>query len=596
MPLVGEKIETTIDDFGSLVRKNCLLVDKSLMIKDFLDGQDVSLITRPRRFGKSINMSMLNHFLAPHVYGNSTQGMFNNFAIARVDEGAFLEQHQGKYPVISISFKDIKEMTLKSAIDKIRDLIQKLYREHLYVIKTCELNPQLKSNFDKYCNGTANEAELENSLQFLSEFLYTALGKKVFILIDEYDTPLSSAYEYKYDNEMSLFMRNLFSAALKSNPFLEKGLMTGILRISQNTMLSGLNNLKIYTVMDSKYNQYFGFTEEEVCALLKHKNITVPLENVRNYYNGYIIGGLTLYNPWSLINFLDNKVLGPYWLLTSNDKLLKTILINSTDVAKSQISNLIQNKTIEGEINVSLRYEDLMKNPDTLWSLLLFCGYLKVEHSELSQTGGAQICQLKIPNQEIKSLYIGVFSEWLKEKIGYTQYSSFLKTLVAGNVDAFTKNLTGYLLACTNALDFQTESEFHSFVLGLLASITETHLLYSNQSYGIGRPDCLLIPKEGNGTQGLILEFKHLSSKKDDIEKLKEESKQLAKSALNQIDMRGYAFAFQQHTHVKQVLKVGIAFIKRVVTAVTASQQLEDGELLQTSSEETIFYSVNEKE
>src|SRR3990167_6219177 len=578
MPLIGQKIETTTDNFGDMVRENCLLVDKTLMIKAFLDGQKVSLITRPRRFGKTMAMSMLQHFLSSEVIGESTQGLFDAFAIARVDGGAFLKKHQGQYPVIFVSFKDVKESTFEGAINSLRCLIQELYRAHQSILDLEKLPASDRAVFERYRDGCVNTEELCRALRVLTECLYVVYGKKVILLIDEYDTPLASAYEHKYIDDLSALMRNLFSAALKSNPHLEKGLLTGILRVSQNTMLSGLNNLEVYTLLQNEYAQYFGFTEAETLELTQYLGITEQLDRIRDFYNGYKVGDTVVYNPWSLMHYCRKKELAPYWVMTSNDKLLQNILINSTATVKTQLTELMQGKIIEGEINSSLRYEDLMENPHTLWSLLLFCGYLKVEHSELSALG-TRVCQLKIPNREVLQLYTSVFAEWMKEKIGFVDYTSFLTTLIEGNVERFAKKLTGYLLSCTRYHDFTTESDYHCFVLGLLASITSTHFLYSNQSYGTGRPDCLLIPKEGYGTQGIILEFKavHKKDQQKNIDNLTEESHRLALAALAQIDMQGYAYAFHQHAHITCVKKIGIAFVKRVVTAATVVRQIAQG-------------------
>lgn len=603
MPLVGTKIETTSDNFGDRVKKEYLLVDKTLMIKAFWEGQDVSLITRPRRFGKTLNLSMLQHFFAAQVIGESTQGLFDKFAIAKVENGKFLKKHQGQYPVIFISFKDIKESSFEAAIKQIRVLIQYLYSEHESLLNSDKISAFDKTTFEKYLTGSANNEELQNALEFLSRFLYKAHGnKKVIILIDEYDSPLTSSYEHKFLDKISDFMRNMLSAALKGNNYLEKGLMTGILRVSKNSMLSGLNNMKVHTLFDEAYSEYFGFTDSEMQELIQSTGATQDIDQIRSYYNGYKIGNNIIYNPWSAMQFFDTKKLAPYWVLTSNDKLLKDVLLSSPQETKQQLGDLILEKSIQGEVDVNLRYEDLIEKPTALWTLLLFCGYLTAESAELSATCATQVCQLRIPNQEVKRQYTQVFSEWLKEKIGTTRYDSFLKSLVEGRVEEFTKNLTGYLFSCTSSHDFQAESDYHSFVLGLLISITESHFLFSNKEYGTGRPDCLLIPKDKQKKQGVILEFKHFHFKDKDkhknIDLLKEASHNSAQEGLEQINVRGYDFAFHQHKHITSVLKIGIAFSNRIVSSAFAIIEIENGleKKSLADSQEVKFFDADENE
>ena len=591
MRLVGKKIETTTDSFAAMVRENCLLVDKTLMIKDFIEGQKVSLITRPRRFGKTLNMSMLHHFFAAEAYGEKTADLFKGFAIAEaVDQAGigYIEKYQGQYPVIFITLKDVKEPLghdkkepASQAISKIRVLIKELYRQHTHLLNSDKIDEDDKKEFKRYCGGETNNQELEGALRFLSEFLYKAYEKKVIILIDEYDTPLSSAYEHGYIDELSDFMRNLFSAALKSNPYLEKGLMTGILRVSQNSMLSGLNNLETYTLLNEAYQQYFGFTEDEVLELIGELSVTEELENIRSYYNGYKIGKQVIYNPWSLMNYFKDKELRPYWILTSNDKLLKKVLLNSSDVVKEQLGQLIVGDAIKVAVNLNLRYEDLMEDPSTLWTLLLFCGYLKAEN--ITSAGSRFFCQIKIPNEEILTQYTEVFSDRLRTDLGLSTYDSFLRDLVEGRIRQFIENLRGYLLGCTSAKDFNSESNYHTFVLGLLSGLTTSHYLFSNKECGLGFPDVVLISKDKKSTQGIILEFKYVSFKDKqagahkDIAQLAAATQACVVTALKQIELRGYDFTFSAHPHIKEVIKIGIAFANRFVAAGSISTTVKPG-------------------
>ncbi len=565
MPLVGTKPAVTIDNFAAMIREDCMLVDKTLMIKELMDSTDSALlIIRPRRFGKSLNLSMLQYFFAAIAYGRSTQCMFDRFEIAKVDNGEFLKQHQGQYPVILISFKDVKQNTCQGALENFNCLIAEAYRQHSDLLDSDTLGANYKSRIERYLDGQVTTTELEQSLRFLSECLYRVHGKEVIILIDEYDTPLTSAYEHGYIEEFNGFLRGLLSNALKSNPYLKKAVLTGILRVSKNSMLSGLNNLRTYTLFDHNYQQYFGFTEAEIDELTTAVKVEHGREDIRSYYNGYKIGDTVIYNPWSIMNYLQTAELAPYWVWTSNDKLFKELLLNSSEKTKEQLGLLMQNQAIEADIELSMRYEDLIGNPNSLWALLLFCGYLKLESHHLSEMGTSRVCQLKIPNTEIMRLFNGIFANWLRDTMGW-RYEGFLKHLTEGKVEAFTEDLSAFLM---NSLSFRdvggdkapTERFYHGFFIGLTASLQEKYHYTSNRESGAGVYDVGLVPRSFSNDTGVILEFKHA--------KLKENLTKLANDALLQIDKMGYETEFRKHPHVKKLLKIGLAFSEKAVKSV----------------------------
>lgn len=576
MLLIGHKIETTSDNFGGLIRKNCLLVDKSLMIEKFLEGSEVSLIIRPRRFGKTINLSMLQHFLAAEVAGQTTAGLFDNLAIAKIDSGQFLKIHQGQYPVIFITFKDLKESSYKATIQKAVVLIQELYQEHKQHLLSPNLDDDDRILFKQYLEASISNAQLENSLKFLSHFLFKVYGKNVVILIDEYDSPLTSAYQHTPKNKigsktsflsrLSDFMRNLFSAALKTNAYLEKGLMTGILRVSKNNMLSGLNNLEVYTLLSDEYAQYFGFTEEEIKALLAYKQNITPIEQVRDYYNGYKIGGQVIVNPWSFMKFLDKNRLSPYWVATSNDSTIRDHLIQSDEPTKKAFRALILGETITGDIDVNLKYEELIEKPSALWTLLLFCGYLTLDSQREEDL--LWVCGLKIPNQEIKAQYYGIFKAWLKEHIGPSRYQDFLLALLQGNIPCFMRDLSEYLMSSLSFRDIKgptSERFYHGFVLGLMASVRESHHVQSNSESGTGLPDLLLIPKDNRYSVGIVMEFKYTPE-----EVL---LKQKVIDAMAQMADKKYDAKLKNYPCVKRMLKIGIAFCSK---SVLSAHQIVD--------------------
>lgn len=445
--------------------------------------------------------------------------------------------------------------------------MKELYREHKKALSSEHIDVDDKALFQQYLEGSVDNATLQAALKCLSEFLYKANGnKKVVILIDEYDTPLTHAYQNGFLDPISNFMRNMFSATLKGNLYLEKGLMTGILRVSKNELLSGLNNLKIYSLFDNRYSQYFGFTEEEMIELTTRVGISHSLEEIRRFYNGYLIGESVIYNPWSLINYLDERRLAPYWVLTSGDHLLKKSFLGADSGTKDKMSQLMQGKVITGDISLKTSYADLMESPRALWTLLLFSGYLTAVSNQ--QKMDHFVCQLRIPNEEILLQYQGIFSSWLMEAIGESQYDSFLKNLLEGNVPEFTEALGKYLMDSLSFHDLGDKKEnfYHGLVAGLIASIGDTHWVDSNKESGYGRYDIMSTPKRGQGTRGIILEFKH--AKKE--QSLKKE----ATDALAQIDDSKYSKVLERYPHITHVLKVGLAFSGKNVLSVYNEETL----------------------
>lgn len=568
--LIGEKPEPTIDDFRHLIRKNSLVVDKSLIIKEFWEGPACQLIVRPRRSGKSLLLSMMNYFFAPQSLGKESKSLFEGFAITDVDNGEFTQKHQGQYPVIAVSFKDVKNKTYQEALQGLRGIFTKLYWQHETLLTSDKLSENDKREFRLYLEGKADNERLQNALEFLSRFLYKAYEcdkheKGVIILIDEYDAPLSAAYQYGFIDSLSLFMRNMLSAALKSNPYLEKSLMTGVLRISQSGMLSGLNNLITYTVLDSQYQQYFGFDEVEVDALLQHASKRLPMiqpgdqkivKGVKAFYNGYKVGDTTLYNPWSLMQFILNGALQSYWVLTSDDALLKKVLLTRDENVKKQFGQLILGESITCDIDLNLRYEDLMDKPQAIWTLLLFGGYLTAETQE--RLGSHVKCQVKIPNEEVLRNYTGIFAEYLKETIGFEQYDHFLKKLVDGDIRAFTKDLSAYMSEALSVRDVHGEKEqperfYHGMMMGLIAPLHSDYVIRSNRESGEGFYDIILIPKVSTDKDSaIIIECKRVRGK-GSLEKA-------AKAATGQIKLKNYASDLTMHPHIKRVTIAGFAF------------------------------------
>lgn len=553
---MSRRIPVGVDNFAELVSNNYLFCDKTLMIKELLDrGDKVSLITRPRRWGKSLNMSMLHHFFSSTTsLGQNTLGLFDRLNIGRVDQGKYLN-YQGQFPVIFISLKDVNEPSFEQAIQKIGLLVQALYLEHRELLNSDRLNDSDKKLFQSIASNQVEMSTLEESLKILSRYLYRHHDQKVYILIDEYDTPLNNAYG-KYLDAMTAFMRNFLGAALKSNESLEQGVMTGIFRVSKNSMLSGLNNLETYTLLDDEYKHYFGFSESEVQSLFTQKNVAIKFDEVRNWYNGYKSGDLIVYNPWSIMSCLkrDGKF-DVYWINTANSDLIKETMVNADPQTKSLFETLIHGKSIRLHIDKHVTFDTLKENPTAFWSLLLFAGYLRAESSSLDIQSGFYLCELTIPNQEVRTLYNRYMIEWFSAPIGMIQYYSFLDHLIKGHVEKFTAALADYLLKAASIFDVgnnQGESFYHGFVLALIASLNTSHFIYSNRETGRGRCDIMIIPRENNQHLGIILEFKHV--KKDD------DLGEAAQQALKQIENNHYPTEVKNHHHITQLLKIGIAF------------------------------------
>jgi hypothetical protein len=387
--------------------------------------------------------------------------------------------------------------------------------------------------------------------------------KKVFILIDEYDKPLNFAYHYDYFDELSDFMKSFLSAGLKTNPYLEKGIMTGILRLSKANMLSGLNNLKEYTLLDNTYAPYFGFTEEEVTHTFTVNGLAHDLEKVKAWYNGYNIGGLVIYNPWSIMNCVDNQgELRAYWVDTADNSLIEKSIVNASTQTKEQLKILLEGKSIQVSIQRHVVFDHLISQSSALWSLLLFAGYLRLDDPHYEYVDGKTLYKVKIPNQEVMYLFFDFLTRWFEDKIGGEDNAiACAKHLLAGDVEGFTRLLKLYLLdASFHDTSNQAEMFYHGFLYALLIQLRNTHQIHSNRESGFGRYDIAICPQtDKQGDLGILLEFKRV--------KKTEHLEAAAKEALQQIHDKQYDHELQQKLHIKKILRIGMAFSGKAVTA-----------------------------
>jgi len=545
-----------VDDFAELIKLKATYIDKTLLIKELLqDFSSVILFPRPRRFGKTLALSMLKYFLdikSPEPDKN----LFENLNISQYPE--LLLKHQNKYPVIFISLKEVKKNNIKDAMHGIRVLIQKLFNTHKDLYE--DLDHHYQARFDGLLSLTAPEVELAQSLQFLSELLEKKHGQKTWILIDEYDTPIHAAWEFGFYEELKIFMQGFLGSALKSNTSLYKGVLTGILRVSQEGMFSDLNNIMVHSMLSDFYSSYFGFTESEVDWICQEADVSDQREQVRDWYNGYKFGDLNIYNPWSIINFAKNKKLGPYWVNTGSSQMIEHLIARAPSEFKKDFEILIQGGVVTQTIDEKIVLPAINSNAvKAVWSFLLFSGYLKAEKINLVR--GNFVADLKIPNAEILSVYENYFMAWF-ESANPEQSNQMLKALISGEIKEFEKMFQDYVEKTLSYFDVgagKAESFYHALVLGMIVVLRDSHQILSNRESGFGRYDVLIIPKELSKL-GIIIEFKVANTEKS-------MSKE-AKLALAQIESNNYQAELNSRG-INKILKLAIIFFGKKVLIKT---------------------------
>jgi Predicted AAA-ATPase/PD-(D/E)XK nuclease superfamily len=546
-------------DFKKIIDEEFDFVDKSLLIKEIIDDAEAILISRPRRFGKTLNMSMLRYFFGLHT--DTTINLFINLKIN--SEKDLLLKHQGQYPVVYLTFKDVKELSYEAVYQKIMHIIGTVYDEFSRILLNSDkLTDFQKRKINNILEERATPAEVEDSLRLLSKCLYDHYGKKVCILLDEYDTPIQSGHLHGYYNEIVGLFRNLFSAALKDNIYLFKAVLTGILRVSRESLFSGLNNLKVYSVLHAKYSAYFGFTEQEVADLLHQANLTEKSQEIKDWYNGYKIANQLVYNPWSIVNCIgENGILEPYWVNTSDNALVKNLLLKSSDDFKERFELLLEGRSIDRLINENFVFPDLKKNSEgSVWSLLLMTGYLTIDSYKRTDQG--PLCQLVIPNREIRNLYRGIIEQWLSNGFGVEWYNQFLQHLLNGDMAAFDRSLKHILEQTISSHDVSKapESFYHGLMIGLTASLygRSDYETKSNRESGYGRYDYMILSRDLNKPT-ILFEFKKIILPESKLEEANVLLNKSAQEALKQIDTRAYLAEVKQRG-IKNILKISISF------------------------------------
>lgn len=554
-------------DFEKLIRKNNFYVDKTKFIKEWWENDDdVTLITRPRRFGKTLNLSMVEHFFSveytqrsllashpggadgtairmdsdseadlPHTDRNS---LFQGLAIWEEEKYRRL---QGTWPVIFLSFAKVKERSFQNARKKICQLITNLYNRYDFLLESGLLNEKEKSIYHEV-NADMEDYLASEALSNLSDYLMRYYGKKVIILLDEYDTPMQEAYVGGYWDELISFMRNLFHSTFKSNPYLERALMTGITRVSKESVFSDLNNLEVVTTTSEKYEDSFGFTQEEVWEALKEYGLYEQREQVRHWYDGFTFGNKSdIYNPWSIINYLDKRRFSPYWANTSSNSLVGKLIREGSPDLKIAMEDLLSGRLLHAQIDEQVVFSMLDADENAVWSLLLASGYLRVEEFEFSDSGYPE-CELKLTNWEVTAMFRRMVAEWFRQPASASAYNTFIKALLLGDVDAMNTYINRVASATFSYFDTgknpsgeaEPERFYHGFVLGLLVELSDKYRITSNRESGFGRYDVMLEPL-GPSEDAVIIEFKVCSARK------KQALEDAAAEALDQIDRMRYA-------------------------------------------------------
>ena len=516
-------------------------VDKTLLIRDFLDRKpQVSLFTRPRRFGKTLNMEMLRVFFEKTT--EDTSRYFQDKLIWQCGEE--YTSYQGKYPVISLSFKDVKYSSWEQTFAKIRKLISQEFQRHIELETSPKLNAYEKTMFGEIARGDASPVDFESALEILSLLLSKHHGSKTIIIIDEYDTPIQQGHASDFYDEIINFMRNFFSGGLKDNEHLAYGFLTGILRVAKESIFSGLNNLKIDSLMDDTYSQYFGFTQDEIKAMLAYYNASEKYQEVCDWYDGYLFGKTEIFNPWSVINYIaDNCEPKAFWQSTSSNDSLGEVIASATPEITENLHKLLRHQTITTYVDTNVIYPEIQDNPYSVYSFLLVTGYLRVT-KVYPQHDGNFLCDLSIPNKEITVVYE-------KEVLNKTKQSgiaaSIQQAIFSEDAQRLQQLLNQFMLNSVASIDGANEGFYHGMMLGLCAVLSNRYQIRSNRESGLGRFDIMLVPKV-KALPGFIYEFKFTRDETVDLD-------QLAETALDQIEEKKYD---------TELLSVGIATIRKI--------------------------------
>ena len=562
---MGRTVGIGIQEFDKIIEGNYFYVDKTSFIKEWWEsGDDVTLITRPRRFGKTLNMSMVNHFFSIEYasQGDIFEGLF-------IWEEEKYRELQGTYPVINLSFANVKEKDFETVKTRINQIISDLYSKHYYLLDSDVLT-KIDKEFYQSVGVNMPEVVATMALHKLSDYLYRYYGKKVIILLDEYDTPMQEAYVNGFWNELVAFTRSLFNSTFKTNPWLARGIMTGITRVSKESIFSDLNHLEVVTTTSDKYATAFGFTEEEVFAALDECGLGSKKEEVKEWYDGFTFGTHTdIYNPWSILNYLDKRDLTTYWANTSSNSLVGKLIQEGNGAMKKQFEELLLGNHLQVPIDEQIVYNQLDDNEDAIWSLLLASGYLKVLDYDRMENlePGEEVCyELAVTNREVQIMFEGMVKSWFKKTKG--DYNDFIKAMLMKDVDAMNEYMNQMSLELFSSFDTgkraskkaQPERFYHGFVLGLMVDLKREYIVTSNRESGFGRYDVVIEPKNPKENPAVILEFKVFNHRRE------ASLEETVAAALAQIEEKRYDVALlAKGIPADRIYKYGFAFEGKTV-------------------------------
>ena len=549
-----------IDNFEMLITRGYYFVDKTLLIKDLLDNKAaVNLFTRPRRFGKTLNMSMLQYYFEDRRDEFTGEKIDNSYLFEGLNikgESEKYTKYMGKYPVINLSLKSAKQGSLDLAFQCIREEISNEFKRHKYIIESDVLKTE-KEHFMKIVNNDKDMSLYITSLKFLSDCLNKYHNEKVIILIDEYDVPLENAFFEGFYKEMIGFIRSLFESALKTNSSLEFSVITGCLRISKESIFTGLNNLKIISILDDRYAEHFGFIDDEVIKICEDYNIQQKYETIKQWFNGYIFGETNVYNPWSVMQYVDdlkaniNRLPKSYWANTSSNSIVKSLIERADDITKGEIEALIEGKTIEKPVHEDITYDDVYDNLDNLWNFMFFNGYFKKISERMDENTQENFVELAIPNLEVKYIFRTKILKWFNEKIKSEDLSILYTSIINGEVDVFQKEVNR-LLKKTISFNDAYENFYHGFMIGLLSHM-DGYIVKSNRETGDGRCDIYIKPLS-IFDKAVIIEMKVCDKPKELFTK--------PQDALQQIEDKKYAYELNESGY-EDIIKYGMAFYRK---------------------------------
>ena len=546
--------------FESIREKNNFYIDKTLFIKEWWDNYDiVTLITRPRRFGKTLNMDMIKCF-----FSNAYRDRGDLFEGLDIWKDEKYRELQGTYPVIFLSFAAIKQNNYQDTIAKIKKIICSLYQSFIFLKDWDGLTDEEKNNV-KRISEDMSDVTAQSAINELSNYLSRYYGKKVIILLDEYDTPMQEAYVSGYWEELAAFTRSIFNSTFKTNPYLERAIMTGITRVSRESIFSDLNNLEVVTTLSPKYTTAFGFTEQEVFNSLDEQGLSDEKEKVKLWYDGFTFGNKTdIYNPWSITNFLDEKRYRTFWASTSSNSLVSKLIQAGSVNIKRIMEELLEGKHLKTELDEQIVFNQLDSSSEAIWSLLLASGYLKLEHVDFENVEGENIYELSLTNFEVKLMFENMIKAWFKTRDDSSD--EFVKAMFGGDLDAmnyYMNEITCSTFSCFDVAGkdesrIRPENFYHGFVLGLMVSQKKDYIVTSNRESGFGRYDIMLEPKDKENIKlpGIVIEFKVINPRKESsledtvneaLKQIEEKNydAELIKRGVKKENIRHYGFAFR---------------------------------------------------